>query len=813
MLKNYLKVALRHYQKHKSYATLNLLGLAVGYAAFGLILVYVHYESSFENFHTQSERIFRPTYEYANKDFHVHWARVPVDFINQLPADIPEIETLIRFQNQERKYIRVGEDKFRPDHAYTTDAEVFQVFGFQLVNGDPATALASPNSVVISRDVAQKYFGTEDAIGKEIFVIGDFSPEEKTYKVTGIMENVPSNTHLPAEIFFSFGSPEERTGWAYVYVVLNPGTDIASVKEKMPDFISNYLSENQGDNLHIDFQALSSIHLTSQLAREIQPNGDKTYVQIFFFVGLFILAIAIINFVNLSTAMSMSRSKEIGMRKILGAEKSDLVKFALLESMLYNLAAAGLSLLIVIGTLPFFQELMGISMILPMKELIGVLLVVATICGILAGIYPAFILTGFHSLEMVKHQHAPLGKRSAFPVKRIMVGLQFCAAILLIGSASIAYMQVRFLNEKNLGISQDQIISIPGVPSKVKEGYKEFRDRLNTISGVENVAACMETPSREIRDSGPVLVQGLNDDVQQAPMMDMQVISPGYVDLMGIELLAGEDRSDEMPFDFSPELTENVPANEYLGGQKRAYLINETAMRGLGWETPEEAIGQQINWSISNFQLAYGPITGVVKDYHQETLKNKVDPTIMVVEPIWLGTFLIKVNTANVVETIASIQGVWDDMFPSYPMEYHFVDEMYNQLYKQERVQLQLLLLLSGLAIFLAFMGLFSLVAYALKTREKELAIRRVMGAVMSDLVQLISKEYWIILIISSLIAIPVSYVIVNDWLANFAYRITITPLSYVLTLVFVGGLLFATVGLQTFRNSRENPADTLRDE
>ena len=816
MLRNYLKVTLRNFSSNKLYASLNTLGLSIAFAAFILIGVYLHYETHFENFHTKASQIYRPTYQFnQGNGFAVQWARIPVDYINELPREIPEIKTLIRFQNHERKYVRVGEEKFRPDHAYVTDKEVFEVFDFKLLEGNPVTALAQPNSIVITESVARQYFGNAPAMGKDIFVVSDWSSNETRYVVTGVMADVPPNTHLPVDILFSYKNAEERSWWAYVYTLLEEGASIEQVEAKMDQFISKYESKENAAKVSFEFQPLSQIHLHSNLAREIVPNSNALYVKIFFFIAFFILVIALINFINLSSAMSIGRSKEVGVRTILGAGKKQIVLYSLSESVVYNLLSVMLGALMAYFLFPYFKAMTEVDFILDPWKLGAVMVGIAFICGLISGIYPSLILTSFNALEIIKHSKSfrIIRHSGSFNVKRMMVTVQFGVSILLIGSALVAYQQFQYINEKNLGLTKDQILAIPNVPDKVKNGFKTFKDRLSSQTGILGVSACMEVPSREIRDSGPVLVQGKNADPAAAPTLDIQIVDPGFAKLMDLQVLAGNDGPDYAPDYSVPELNDPESIENYLSGRKRTYLINETAMKQLGWDTPEEAVGQEINFSIGSYQLAYGPVTGVVKDYNQETLKNKVDPLIMTFEPIWIRTFLVKAATDNIQQTIEKVQATWDELFPAYPLEYHFLDELYENLYKNERVQLQLLYIFSGLAIFIAFMGLFSLIAYSLKTRVKEIAIRRVLGADLVALIQLIGKEYLLVLIIGSIMAVPISYFMVNRWLQNFAYRIDISLLSYAIALILIGLLLLVTVSFQTLRSTSTNPADTLRDE
>ena len=810
MLRSYLTTTLRHFRQHYRYATLNILGLAIGFAACILIAVYVHHEASYDSFHAQANRIYRATYRFQSEGaFRVHWARVPVDYVNELPNDLPEVETLVRFQNHEQKYLRIGNEKFRSDHAYVTDPEVFEVFNFPLLQGDPATALERPRSVVLTQGAAQRYFGSDDVLGREVLVTGGLAEEELTYTVTGVMADVPSNTHLPVEMLLSYRDADERTGWTYVYALLRAGTDIASVQAKMPDFIDKYTQPEDAQGVSFAFQALPDIHLDSDLAREIVPNGSRFYVRVFAAVGGFILLIALLNYVNLSSALALGRSREVGVRTVLGARPRQLMTHAWVEAVGYSLVAMVLGSGLAYGLFPYLHALTGVEFLLSPLAFGGTLLLASVACGLLAGWYPAWMLASVRTLEVIKSNATfALARRTGrFSVKRAMVTMQFATSMLLIASALVAYDQFRFLHQKNLGLTTEQILALPNLPSAVSERYGTFRERVAALAGVQQVAACMEVPSREIRDSGPVLVEGVNDDLQSAPMMDMQVIDSSFVSLMKLELLAGEG--------LSYSLSDKDPSSESydVTNRPRSYLINETAMRQLGWSTPQEAIGQRISWTIDGFQLATGPITGVVKDFHQETLRNAVDPTVLTYEPIWLRTFLLNIETQHISTTIAQVQQVWNELFPAYPMEYHFLDDLYERLYTRERVQLQLLSVFSGLAIGVALLGLFSLTAYTLRTRVREMAIRRVLGANLGALIRLVGREYLAVLLVGGLLALPLSYWAVSHWLQDFAYRVEVSVGWYVLTLIGVSVLLLLVVGWQTRLSTSDNPAEVLRGE
>jgi putative ABC transport system permease protein len=812
---NNLKIVIRNFYRNRTFTILNLLGLAVGFTVFIFAAAYIYFETHYENFNRNADRIYRATYRYSPPgNPPTQWARVPVDYINELPNEVRCVKALIRFQNQERKYVRVGHEKFRPAHAYVTDKEVFTVFDFKLREGNSALALAQPHSIVLSQSLARKYFGETSPIGKEIFLIGDYENVETLHHVTGVMEDLPDNTHLPVDMLISFRDSKERTGWAYTYIMLDNGATMKQVEAALPALIKKY-DAVEGKNTDFVFQALTDIHLTSHLAREIIPGGEAFYVRVVGFAGVLVLLMAVINFMNLNSAMSLGRAKEFGMRKVMGAGRSQLVSYLIIESVVSHLVA-----LILAGTMayllfPYLQQFITIQFLPELLPFGIVILTIALVLGIVAALYPIFLLTGLQPAAVLKTTNAIsiAGKENMFSLKRVMVTLQFAISILLIASAFIAYHQFNYLLHKNLGIRSEQVIAIPAVPDPVKDKFEAFRSRLSGQRGILNVSACMEVPSREIRDSGPVLVEGINNDLAKAQRMDIQVIDPNFVSMVGLHIVGGRNvRGPQTPF-TAPQFTESYTFQKYLLAQPREYMINETAMHELGWKSAEEALGQKISWSIGDMALAPGPIVGVVQDFHQETLKNKVDPIVMVNEGLWLRTFLIKVDASEINSSVEKLAGVWNELFPSYPLEYFFLDDLYNNLYKGERVQIQLLFALSGLAILIAFTGLVGLVAYALKTRTKEMAVRKVLGATLNDLVKLMSSEYLIVLLVSALLAVPVSIYGLNEWLSGFAYHVDISPINYLLTLLFIMGLLIATVSVQTIRAARANTADTLRDE
>lgn len=815
---NYLiiafKSAWRNLKKNFIYNLLNITGLAISFATLILIFLYLFHENNFENFHENRERIYRPTYQTSTADFSVHWARVPVDYINQLPAEIPGIEKLIRFQNQEQKYFRVGEKRFKPDHAYITDADVFDVFSFPLLAGDPATALKDPYSVVISKSEALKIFSQTDILGQQLYVTGDWSPEERAYTITGVMQDLPSNTHLPVEMLFSFDNEAQRSGWAYVYVYLNSQADIAGIREAMPGFIAKHRTDPQGPAVDISFQSLADIHLKSHLAREIQPNGQGIYLKIFFWFGLFVWLIALVNFSNNHLALTLTRGKEVGIRKVLGADRGQIGWQIFGESFFYCLVSMILGSILAFFTLPYLQEITEIKTFPPLLWLSVFSFAILIFSTLLTASIPVIYIASVKIIQALKYgQNLNLtGRNKKINIRKGLVAIQFCAALILVTGAFITFSQFQFIRQKNLGFSKDQIVAIPSVPDAVVRDYPLFKEQMEKIAGVTSVSACMQVPSEEIRDTGPVMIKGQAQDGNQTPQMDIQIIDPGFTEMMQMKFLAGNVLETSTPLSRIPDFNESLTPAQYLKQAPRRYIINETALHKLGWQDPQQAIGQEINFSIGGFELEYGPITAVVEDFHQESLRNKIDPVIMVVEPLWLQTFLIKINPEKIDQTLSMIENQWNQLFP-YTLEYHFLDELFDTLYIQDKVQVKLLGIISLLAVFISLVGLISLLAYSLRKRAKELAIRRVIGATQLDLIHLVGREYFILLLIGAMISLPLTVVWAQRWLENFAYHTGLNPWIFILS---VGGLIILlalSIAWQTRKTTRKSPVEYLRNE
>lgn len=813
MFLNYTKIFFRKFSTQKLYSFIYLSGLIIGLSCSLLIFLYVFHELSYDKYHSKSQQIYRVTQRasYPNGYNH-HFARCPDNYINNLPTEFPEIETLIRFQHDLVTNMRVGDKKFIDKKTFKTDSNVFDVFDFKLVSGDPKTALKRPYSIVMTEKMANKYFGSENPLGKKINLSGSRENRFEDYTVTGIMQNLPEASHFQINFLISFRSLEDRAGWAYAYLLLKPNTDPSNLEQKFPDFIEKFAGEGNSENLFLHLTILTDIHLHSHLAREIEPNGDILHVYIFSIVGIFILLVACINYMNLSTARSLDRSKEVGIRKVLGAPRNQLINYFLIESLLFTVIAFLLSLILVWFLLPIFNSLVGKSLQPNVGRFLLGFFVMTLLTGLLSGSYPAFVLASFQPIFTLKGKMRTAKLSGSFgkiTIRRSLVVVQLIISIGLIACTLITFQQFNFLSNKKLGLNKDQIIAIQDVPNEVKSKFYLFKNELMQFTGITDVSASMEVPSREIRDTGPIYAEGKKEG-QNTIVIDIQSIDQNFVKFMEIDLIAGKNFS---PTVLNYSKLSNSDYVAYANNKPRSYILNETAVKLIGWDSATEALGKQFSWGNVMFNFQRGPIIGVIKDYHQESLRNKIDPVVFIYEPLFFNTILIKLNPNEIDKSLTDIQQKWNEIYPDYPFEYIFLDELFERLYFSEKRQTQILSIFTAIAIFIAFMGIFGLAAYTAENRIKEIGIRKVLGASVSNILGLFVREYFIFAILAGVIVTPIVWYFLEGWLKNFAYRINI----HIFVFLFATGITLLisilTVCFQSIKAAFTNPAQTLRYE
>ena len=809
LIRNYLKIIFRYIKRNKLFSTINIIGLAIGLSLSFFIALFIINELSYENIHKKRAQIARITMHIQNANYDIHWARLNVEWINRFPENYQEVEHLIRFQDYEPRNIQVGEDSYKVRNAFSVDAEVFKVFDFELIKGNSETALKGPHSVVLTESTAERFFGTSNVLNNELYIVNKTGTEKELYKVTGVMKDLPSNTHLPVNMLTSFSSEQDRKGWAYTYILMKEGVNIDGVQRKLSAFIEESIGSQEAANISMPLQSLSSIHLNSDLAREITTNGKISHVYLFGAVGIFILIMSAINFINLNIAQSLKRLREIGMRKILGSSKVNLIIYFLLEANVITMLATVLGLTIVIIGMPYFVNFTSISV--SILVLLPITIIVSLVIGCLAGYYPAFILTKSNVLSAVKNKTGFNPRQKNFSVKNFLIAFQLVLCIILISSALITQSQFEYLVEKNLGFEKEQVLTITNIPQSVKYKYDFIKKELNHIPNINGVCSVMQVPTEAIRDTGPVFAEGKTEDLENPIVMDLQVVDHEFIDLMNIEVLAGRNFT---PTEFK-ELDEDAKNDlfGYLQSQPREYIINETALKMIGWENSEEVIGKMFSWSIGDINLQRGEIVGIIKDFHQESLKARIDPVVLINEPVWINNILVKMDGKNLNQTMTSIEEIWHSNFPEYALEYTFLDDLYNSLYEREQKQLQLIYIFSSLAILIAFLGIFGIISYTLKTREKEIAVRKILGAELSSIFILLSKNFVLITLIGTFVTVPLTWIIMEKWLQNYVYRISINTSSFAIAILVILFVLMLTISFQLSKVTRNNPAKTLRAE
>ena len=796
MFKNWLAITLRQMNRHKGYTAINVLGLAVGMVCAMFIFLYIQYELSFDRHHEKAGQIYRVA---VNED-----ARSPRSMVPAMKEEFPEVRQFVRLLPTFGTWIMRYEDRlFYEKRVYWADQSLFDVFTMPLLRGDPDHALEAPNTVVISEDIASRYFGDEDPIGKIMVADNGFL----SLTVTGVMENIPENAHFHADFFISLATGYEVFNWTqtddiwlaflfYTYVVFPEGHSVAETEAKLPAFVERHIGdrlEARGGHFEMKLQPVTDIHLYSHLENEPGANTDISYLYILSAIGLFILLIASVNYVNLSTAQYTHRTHEIGMRKVLGASRTQLIRQSLCESALLSLLALAIALAAARFLSPHFDALLGMpvtaSFSLQPAWWIG-LPFIAVLIGLLSGGYPALVFASAQAMPGLKagRRFEPGGAWS----RKILVGAQFAISIALIIGTGILFNQVGYIQNKNLGFEKEQVIVIPTV-EQVSRNYQPWKDELVGYTGVTGVSQGASLPGL-VGNIGRALtgtVQRAEDPAEVRHDVQGIRVAADFVETLGMELLAG--RSFRGPLNDNPEFM-NV-------------LINEAAMRALGWETPEEAIGREVRFGNNMMRT----VIGVLRDFHFRTLHLPIEPLVLfhgVGQHLVIG--LVPDDLQN---TLAHIEETWTRSFPDYPFAYTFLDEDIDRLYRNETRIGYFFGVFALVAVILTCLGLFALVSYTVERRIREIGIRRAIGASVHRMIATLSAEFVGLALAANLVAWPAAWLIMERWLEHFAYRAEIGWEIFFAS----GGLALLitmmTIGYHVTRAAFANPADVLRSE
>jgi len=823
MIKSYFTIGWRNLLRNKGFSFINIAGLSVGMACFLLIMLYVNFENSYEDFVPCRSAIYRVTLtKYVNGEQVQSSAENYPSVGPTLAATFPEIVSYARLYNLGYKNNVVITNEDAKPHPVAlnqrkflyADSAFLPMMGYTMMVGDVKTALAESNSAVITHRLAVLYFGNADALGKTLRLHDDDNNDEQV-KVTGIIKEVPPNTHLKFDVLFSYktlyGRNGKRPGYArdrfeqtwqrndmYTFIQLRPRTNPQKLEAKFPAIVQAHnpkLKEhNQNDILSL--QPLASIHLTSHEAEEPELNGDQRIVDFLWIIGLFVLVIAWVNYINLSTAKAMERAKEVGVRKVMGAFKFQLVRMFLAEASLLYLFSILLALAFVAAALPSFNALSGLSLdgsYLVSRWfliLIGALWIGGTL---FSGFYPAVVLSSFKPIATLKGKLTNSVK-GVF-LRKSLVVFQFMASVILIAGTLIVFKQLNFLMSRDIGMNIDQVLVVerPGIGPH-RAGYTSavdmFHNELKKNADILSVSGSYTIPGKQRESKDLVKRYGAVDD--QSITVRSNSMDYEFMDVFKMKLIAGRAFS-----------------KSYVNDPDTSVIITESAARLLGFTNPEHAIGQTLS-----LPWAWNPIVvGVVNDYHQLSLKKSLEPGIFYCDPYEGEFYSIRLNTNDLPRAIDHIKACWDKTFPGNPFDYFFLDDYFNQQYKNERRFGELFTTFASLALMIGCLGLFGLSAYSALQRTKEIGIRKVLGSTETEIFILLSKEYLKLVLLSVILAVPVVYVVMNIWIQTFAYRIPITRMVFVEAGLAVLSISLLTVSVQTLRAARANAVVSLRSE
>ena len=794
MFENYLKITLRNMKRHKGYSFINLAGLAVGIACTIFILLWVHDELSFDRFHENADRIYRVVFSTSDDGLPTN-ANGSFGVGPALKRDFPEVMEIVRIRKMGqgvKRYIGYEDKKYYETRFFFSEPTIFTVFDFPLVKGNPATALDEPNSIVLTEEMALKYFGHEDPIGKTIEADPYNDGELLLFRITGIAKNVPSNSHIHFDFLASYSSIKEDTNefsgfyQHFTYVLLQGGKSSAeSLNGKLLDFLHRNWRKNPWYT--ISLQPLLDVRLHSRLKSEIEPTGNILYVYIFMAIAVFLLTIACINFMNLTSARAVKRSKEVGIRKVVGARKNQLVRQFLGESLLLSIFSASAAVVIVVMALPLFNNLTGKGITLLSLANPSYFLSVAVIAlavGFIAGIYPAFFLSAFQPIHTLKSRTGSSFTGTA--LRKGLVIFQFSLSIGIIFATLIVHKQMNYVRSRDLGYDREQIMVIP-LSKDLRQNYEGFRNELLKDPGIENATTSSYVPTR-----GSAHLSFQFEGNEEMLSQVIYLVDKQFVDTYGLKLLAGKNIQ--------------VPASK---DRAMEFLVSELTIQEAGYSTPQEAIGKSLDLEGDK-----GHIVGVVNDINIYSLHRQPYSISYVITPINNHNYLsIRVLPQNISETIAYIQKTWKKMVPYYPLDYFFLDASFEQMHISDKKMGEIFSVFSILAIFVACMGLFGLAAYTAEQKTKEIGVRKILGASVSNIYLLLSREFLKWVALANILAWPVAYYAMHLWLQNFVFRVKIGLEIFLVSAGVALVISVLTVSYQSIKAAIANPVDSLRYE
>ncbi len=799
MFKNYIRTALRNLRKNKLYSAINIFGLTVGLAACLLIGVYINHELSYDKFNKNADRIVRATMEYKRSETVNIVATTGTKVGPQFKRTFPAVEEYVRTFISSI-VVKNGENIFEEPRVLFADDPFFKVFSFRLIKGNASTALDAPNKIVLTASVAKKYFGDEDAVNKTLNTMG------KEFIVSAVCEDAPQNSQVKFDLVTQFlnlsNGVKEENWWSanwITYLLLRDGKSLPALQQQANEYMNTAGVRTEArlegsDYLRYDLQPLSKVHLYSSLAG-FEPNGSITYIYMFLAIALLILIIACANYTNLATAQSAGRSGEIGMRKVMGASKSQVFMQFIGESTVITLIAAALAFTLSLFMVPYFNEVTGKQFTtdvllhpIPIFALIAFCIVVS----FFAGLYPALVLSGTHIMGVLKKGFTFTGGNNM--MRKTLIVAQFGISIFLIIYTVVIIQQMNYMQTKNLGYDKDHVVVLP-IGGRMMKDFENLKNAIAQVPGVESVTASYETPENVGWGDG---ITAMDEKGKHEVSLNAMPVDLDFVKTMKMHLLAGRDFQQS---DFALMDTTNDYANYH-----QSFIINEALAKKIGW-APEQAIGKTIE------KNATGPVVGVVKDFNFSSLHEPIGPMLIFLGRDYSKTFMVRIAGDDVKRTLGNLETMWKQRIPDRPFSYHFLDEDYNKLYQSEQRSAALFSVAAGLAIILACLGLFGLAAFTTVQRTKEIGIRRVLGANLSNITLLISGNFLRLVAIAILIAAPLAWWASNKWLQDFAFRIPVQWYVFIITGLVTMLIALCTVGFHSAKAALTNPVKSLRTE
>lgn len=810
MLLNYMKVALRSLLRNKLSSFINIFGLALAMCCSLMIFLFIQDELSYDQYNSQTPQIYRVTRNFVSPDgsVNLHLGHVAPPFGPLLKNDFPDFEQVARTLQSRFlvAYQDDGEEKksFNEDYGFYAEPEIFKIFDIEMIEGNLNKSLQDPLTILLSEKTAKKYFGDENAIGKVLKVRNTFD-----VTVTGVFKDFPRQSHWHPELLISFSTLNDSTIYGRqgletnfgnnsfgTYLLLNEGADVTKIESQFPAFLDKHMPQHGANPVkpsiwtNLFLQKLTDIHLRSQLDSEVETNGNIKNVYMMGVIGVFIVLIACFNFVNLSTARATKRSKEVGLRKVVGAFKNQLISQYLSESVLISffalILAIGFSFLAIGWLNDFTNKLLTLNLITNWTLFAGMIMF-ALVVGLLAGIYPAFVISGYKPALILKGQQGSVKGKAR--LRKFLVVAQFSISIVLIIATMVTYQQLQYMNNRDLGYNKDQVVTLRYF-RELASNYDAFYNELLKQSSIKNVSRSSRTPTGRLLDSnGTAQIQEGDSLMNTNVVMKMIQTDYDFFETYQVQFVSGRNFSREIKSDDS-----------------LAFVINESAAKMMS-VTPEEILTKDFQYGGVK-----GRCIGVVKDFHFESLHESIVPMVFLPSQFY-NSLSIKIAGNKMNAGLEHIEKIWKEFIPHRPFEYSFLSEQYRNLYEAEQQQGQLFTIFSGLAILIACLGLFGLATFNTLQRVKEIGIRKVLGASVPSIVHLLSREIILLVIIANIVAWPVAWYFMNKWLDSFAYKIGVNVWLYVLAGIAAIMIALITVSIQTIKAAMTNPANTLRYE